>query len=517
MPHRPKKEIENMNRLNFYSVIMSHGYIYVYAYDKGGNRETEKIYAFTTGDTLGEVLETKTSQYNYLVWKDRLSSYDGKQVKYDSAGNPTSYDGKTYKWDGRNLKEITLSDGSKTQFEYDQDGLRTQKRQYKADGGLDYFVDYIWEDGKLVYQYLTLAVYVTNSQGVTTMHEFGPFTVKIIYDDSGLPQGFMVNDSAEYAFVRNLQGDVIAMIDQNGETVMEYSYDPWGKIEYHLSDTIEDEETAKLITALCPLTYRGYNYDFTTGLYYLQSRYYNPEWGRFLNCDNTNILLATQGETHNANLFAYCDNNPVNKTDYDGKCPLEISNMNVYVSIYGGALGHAEIWLGSLIFSYGAYGTEGYSYTRKATIGCPATVIVAYNPLAWHSYDKARTGNRYREDIYIKVNYEEFINLLVFCISLVLCSEYIISRNWISGTTVIDSDNIEQTDWDFCRLGYGKYKTYHLLLSNCVCVVDEALHNAMPDRYKMALTRAVISNPTGSSPFVMTPEQFGSFLKLYFK
>ena len=291
---------------------------YVYAYDKGGNRETEKIYAFTTGDTLGEVLETKTSQYNYLVWKDRLSSYDGKQVKYDSAGNPTSYDDKIYKWDGRNLKEITLSDGSKTQFEYDQDGLRTQKRQYKADGGLDYFVDYIWEDGKLVYQYLTLAVYVTNSQGVTTMHEFGPFTVKIIYDDSGLPQGFMVNDSVQYAFVRNLQGDVIAMIDQNGETVMEYSYDPWGKIEYHLSDESLTEQDAALITALCPLTYRGYNYDFTTGLYYLQSRYYNPEWGRFLNCDDTNILLATQGETHNANLFAYCDNNPVNRVDYTG-------------------------------------------------------------------------------------------------------------------------------------------------------------------------------------------------------
>ena len=73
-----------------------------------------------------------------------------------------------------------------------------------------------------------------------------------------------------------------------------------------------------MFTALCPLTYRGYNYDFTTGLYYLQSRYYNPEWGRFINCDDTNILLATQGETHGANLFAYCNNNPVNRVDYTG-------------------------------------------------------------------------------------------------------------------------------------------------------------------------------------------------------
>ncbi len=101
---------------------------------------------------------------------------------------------------------------------------------------------------------------------------------------------------------------------------MEYNYDPWGNIEYHFvnEELANDEESAMLFTALCPLTYRGYNYDFTTGLYYLQSRYYNPEWGRFINCDDTNILLATQGETHNANLFAYCANNPVNKVDYTG-------------------------------------------------------------------------------------------------------------------------------------------------------------------------------------------------------
>ena len=145
-----------------------------------------------------------------------------------------------------------------------------------------------------------------------------------------LPQGFMINDGAEYAFVRNLQGDVIAMVDQNGETVMEYSYDPWGKIEYHLNDESLTEEDAALITALCPLTYRGYNYDFTTGLYYLQSRYYNPEWGRFLNCDDTNILLTTQGETHNANLFAYCDNNPVNRVDYTGYESVDAIKIFVY-------------------------------------------------------------------------------------------------------------------------------------------------------------------------------------------
>ena len=83
---------------------------------------------------------------------------------------------------------------------------------------------------------------------------------------------------------------------------------------------------------MCPFAYRGYNYDYTTGLYYLQSRYYNPEWGRFLNCDDTNILLATQGETLGANLFAYCNNNPVNRVDYTGyECEELISNLIRYV------------------------------------------------------------------------------------------------------------------------------------------------------------------------------------------
>ncbi len=63
----------------------------------------------------------------------------------------------------------------------------------------------------------------------------------------------------------------------------------------------------------------------STGLYYLQSRYYSPEWGRFLNCDDTAILLATQGETHGANLFAYCGNNPVNRADFSGRAFESVS------------------------------------------------------------------------------------------------------------------------------------------------------------------------------------------------
>ena len=53
-------------------------------------------------------------------------------------------------------------------------------------------------------------------------------------------------------------------------------------------------------------------------MYYLQSRYYNADWGRFVNGDDTDILQLEQGQLLEANLFAYCANNPINMIDEDG-------------------------------------------------------------------------------------------------------------------------------------------------------------------------------------------------------
>ncbi len=105
--------------------------------------------------------------------------------------------------------------------------------------------------------------------------------------------------------------------------MISFSYDPWGNITY-IADESLDETAKAIITAICPVTYRGYNYDFTTGLYYLQSRYYNPEWGRFLNADDTSILLSSVGSPLGANMYAYCNNNPINKIDYNGMLPKVI-------------------------------------------------------------------------------------------------------------------------------------------------------------------------------------------------
>ena len=303
---------------------------YVYQYDKGGNRVSEKIYNYTLTDTLGTVQQEIVSEYVNLAWDDLLTSYNGKAITYDNAGNPLTYDGKTFVWDGKQLKEIIAQDGSKTVFDYDANGIRTRKIQYNAEGGIDYFVDYVWSDGKIVSQLLVATLRGTSNNEPIEV-AIGPIASKVVYDDNGIPQGFTCG-SACFGFVRNLQGDAIALVDYDGNIIAEYSYDPWGNIEYHINEDVNEVE-ALIITALCPLTYRGYNYDFTTGLYYLQSRYYNPEWGRFLNCDDTAILLSTQGQTHNANLFAYCANNPVNRVDYNGKYSTNLTT-SVNAEIY---------------------------------------------------------------------------------------------------------------------------------------------------------------------------------------
>jgi RHS repeat-associated protein len=112
-----------------------------------------------------------------------------------------------------------------------------------------------------------------------------------------------------HLFFKNAQGDIIGLFDKTGTQVVSYSYDTWGKlisIGGSLASTVGAEN---------PYRYRGYRYDSETGLYYLQSRYYNPEWGRLINADDA---AGKVGELLSHNVFAYCLNNPVNMYDPSG-------------------------------------------------------------------------------------------------------------------------------------------------------------------------------------------------------
>ena len=116
----------------------------------------------------------------------------------------------------------------------------------------------------------------------------------------------------EYFYIRNVQNDVIGLHDSEGKVVVNYSYDTWGNI-VSISGSLKDSVGKKN-----PYRYRGYRYDEETGMYYLQSRYYNGSWGRFINSD---AVIGQPGDILSFNMFAYCHNNPVNMSDDSGYWP----------------------------------------------------------------------------------------------------------------------------------------------------------------------------------------------------
>ena len=116
---------------------------------------------------------------------------------------------------------------------------------------------------------------------------------------------------------------------QKQTTVVQYTYDTWGAVTNITGDTTLGE--------LNPIRYRSYYYDNETGWYYLQSRYYDPVAGRFVNADfqiNDGVL--------GANAFAYCNNNPVNHDDPDGRVASTSSSIPKFGSIDAAALGFAD-------------------------------------------------------------------------------------------------------------------------------------------------------------------------------
>ncbi len=129
--------------------------------------------------------------------------------------------------------------------------------------------------------------------------------------------------------MRNGQGDIIGLFDGNGNIIARYSYDSWGNL-LSIKDGSGSDKTndTTFVGYKNPLRYRGYYYDSETKLYYLQSRYYNPEWGRFLNADG---IIGANGDLTSNNLFAYCSNNPVMFMDPSGHIAETAAGVLLYL------------------------------------------------------------------------------------------------------------------------------------------------------------------------------------------
>ncbi len=258
--------------------------IMLYGYDTYGNIRSVTQYQISTAT----LLDTETYGYTNTSWLDRLTSYNGTAITYDNIGNPLSYNnGSAYAFtwqNGRELAAVTKG-GVTTSYQYGADGLRTQKTY----GSTTY--SYYYSDGRLIRQ------------------TWGTHYIDFLYDESGTVYS-IVNDGTQYYFVKNLQGDVVQIRSIYGTVVVEYTYDAWGNV---LSATGLYADTLGVNN---PIRYRGYYYDFETGFYYLQSRYYDPAIRRFINADG---YVNANGDLLGFNLFAYCGNNPVMGYDPTGE------------------------------------------------------------------------------------------------------------------------------------------------------------------------------------------------------
>ena len=269
-------------------------------------------------DTFGNIRKKTRNgiDYNYTYantnWQDMLTSISVKSgnttlysgsFTYDGAGNPTSYynlnagSGETWSLTWRNGRELSAAQSAtwSISYDYDANGIRT----YKIVDGVRH--DYTYASGQLLREQYT--------QSGTT------YTLDFLYDQASRPYMLYLttasgnsSTSTPYYYILNLQGDVIHLVNTSGVAVASYSYDPFG-------DILSSSGTNNLHN-INPLRYRGYYYDDETGWYYLQSRYYDPALGRFINADS---YSSTGQGFLGYNMFAYCGNNPVIRDDSSGE------------------------------------------------------------------------------------------------------------------------------------------------------------------------------------------------------
>ncbi len=228
-----------------------------------------------SGDYNGDGKDDIATLYSY----DR---YDSSYINFISKGN--GFINNTFSnWWNSNSNSIF--------YNYNDNGIRTQKRVNEKT------TDYYLDGDKVLYE------------------KTGNNIIYYIYDAENNLLGFKYNET-QYYYVRNAQGDIIQILDNNLKCVVSYTYDTWGVL-VKITDGagLDVTNDSNNIGNINPYRYRGYRYDNETQMYYLNSRYYNPEFGRFINADSYGGDI---GKVLSHNSFAYCLNNPINQYDPNG-------------------------------------------------------------------------------------------------------------------------------------------------------------------------------------------------------
>jgi len=289
-------EYDQHNRLVSF-IDWSNDRRYLYQYDNGGN--ITSVTAQARQGTTWVTVDVTTYQYTD-PWRDLLTNWNGHPIIYDPIGNPLLYrNNMQMTWEnGRQLTQIQNANNLRTgrnygtlTMQYDINGLRTRKHNTATNVATYYY----WDGDRLV------AFHNRSNVGITWLR----------YDQQGIAG--IRSFGQEFHFSRNMFGDVIAIYDTRGVRHGSYVYCPWGRILQ------ANCYTGSNIVNLNPIRWRGKYYDVETGLYYMQSRFYDPQTGRFISPDDPRMLFALADiPAGGANLFVYALNNPVMFIDPTG-------------------------------------------------------------------------------------------------------------------------------------------------------------------------------------------------------
>ena len=315
---------------------------YVYEYNDIGNITCVKEYDYTKAQVLPSCYKSVVYAYD-TECPDRLTKFDGYKIEYNSIGYPSKYKNINYKWENGKLAKVHRGlfddqNGAYDECTFTYDGYGRRTRKYETHGvnhpaeyaehnySFENITEYSYDNnGRLIRESRTYRA--TFSEVTEVQREF-----VYLYDESGII-GVMYSYNGStpqpYYYHRNLQGDVIAIYDANGEKQVEYAYDAWGNCKTVYGENDE-------LAYLNPIRYRGYYYDTETKLYYLNARYYSPEWRRFISPDAAEYI---DPETPNGlNLYAYCNNDPVNYADPSGHFVITTAMLLTALGI-GAAIG----------------------------------------------------------------------------------------------------------------------------------------------------------------------------------
>ena len=305
---------DSLNRITSDSAV-SNRWTTTYTYNGTQNAVASR---YSENTILGAPEPTTTNySYNTLgqlsqMSKNGVNSY----FAYDALGNPTKYkvasttSANNMTWtQGRYLSSGTLN-GNTFSYEYDASGMRYKKT---VNGTT---TEYYIVDGRIMAE-KTLG--------------FAGSTVYYFYDATGIAG--MIHNGTYFFYIKNALGDVIEVVDANGNSMAWFDYDAWGNV---LGE-------GGVLPQIVPFRYRGYYYDRETGFYYLQSRYYDPDTMRFINADDYEIYAVLMNDTAQLYMYNYCNNNPVMYTDPSGTFVLTLMIIGAAIGLLiGGGIAVAE-------------------------------------------------------------------------------------------------------------------------------------------------------------------------------